>query len=102
MERILHRRPSYGEGSVQPDLGLHPNLERRSSHDENENGLENYESPFQAQARMQEMAGQREGQHHPVRHQRHQRRDSALQKFREFMKNQEELDEASKMYAKLM
>ncbi|KAL4758330.1 uncharacterized protein BDW70DRAFT_162688 [Aspergillus foveolatus] len=75
------RRSSVGEGEIEkPDLAI--GLERQSSTEGNEQGQNQTDSG---------------GQNTLSR----QRRDSRLQRFKEFMQS-EELDEAGKTYGKLM
>ncbi|KAL6233610.1 hypothetical protein BDW75DRAFT_231807 [Aspergillus navahoensis] len=89
IERVLQphpnhqrRRSSAGEGGIEkPEFAI--GLDRQSSNEENEQGQNQTES-----------VGQN------ARH--HQRRNSRLQRFREFMHSEEELDEAGKTYAMLM
>ncbi|KAL4868395.1 hypothetical protein BDV12DRAFT_169673, partial [Aspergillus spectabilis] len=83
MERMLHRRPSYGEAQAQNDHPQGHGLGRQSSNEEN---------PAHAHAESHD-------EHRPETH--HQRRNSRLQRFKDFMHSEEELDEAGKFYAQL-
>ncbi|KAL4974668.1 hypothetical protein BDW66DRAFT_161102 [Aspergillus desertorum] len=76
------RRSSAGDGEIEkPEFAT--GLERRSSIEENEQGQNQNETPGQSTVRRQ-------------------RRNSTLQRFKEFMRSEEELDEAGETYAKLM
>ncbi|CBF78350.1 uncharacterized protein ANIA_08603 [Aspergillus nidulans FGSC A4] len=76
------RRSSVGEGEIEkPDLAI--GLERQSSTERNEQGQNQAESGGQNVLRPQ-------------------RRNSRLQRLKEFMHSEEELDDAGKTYAKLM
>ncbi|KAI9372198.1 hypothetical protein BJX61DRAFT_456524 [Aspergillus egyptiacus] len=78
MDRMFRRRPSVGE-----DKSQLPAFERRGSIEEATAIPERAESVEE---------------HRP----HHQRRDSRLQRFKDMMQSEEELDEAGKIYAKLM
>ncbi|KAL4984089.1 hypothetical protein BDW68DRAFT_190756 [Aspergillus falconensis] len=76
------RRSSAGEGEIEkPEFAIA--VERQSSNEENEQGQNQTEGIGQNKLRRQ-------------------RRNSGLQRLKEFMHSEEELDEAGKTYAKLM
>ncbi|CEL11336.1 hypothetical protein ASPCAL14439 [Aspergillus calidoustus] len=87
-----------------------PHAESKESFSEHQSFFERTLQPHhhhEAQQQEKPVLERRESQEDieiaiPAQPQHHRRRSSTLQRLKEYMRNEEELDEAGKIYAKLM